>query len=192
VPVPVAFSPAFGSAATTGATTPGVFSGVEFREFGVALGVRPLVGEDDVITLDVVPQVVNPDAKLTAALRVTTGVNPQTTAFETRSLRTSARLEDGQSLLIGGLNSRKSTDSATSTPWVRDVPVLGWLFKRFSVEDEDQELVIVVNPVIVRDPLPNAELWLFPDTGELLGHCIRRHDKSPAAADAASEHATNH
>src|SRR5439155_27374759 len=55
VPVPTAFAPAFGGA---GAATPGVFSSVEFVPFGVQLQIRPLVGDDDTITLDVQPLVV--------------------------------------------------------------------------------------------------------------------------------------
>ena len=65
------------------AATPGVFSSVEFVPFGVQLQIRPLVGENDTITLDVQPLVVTPDAVLTDTIRQSTGAAVATTAFQT-------------------------------------------------------------------------------------------------------------
>ena len=85
----------------------------------------PLVGDDDTITLDVQPLVVTPDAVLTDAIRQSTGTAVATTAFQTRALRTSSRLQDGQALLIGGLLSNNTSTNTASTPGVRDTPILG-------------------------------------------------------------------
>ena len=172
VPVPTAFAPAFGavSATTPGAanTTPGVFSSVEFVPFGVQLQIRPLVGDDDTITLDVQPLVVTPDAVLTDTIRQTTGTSVATTAFQTRALRTSSRLQDGQALLIGGLLSNNTSTNQASTPGVRSVPILGRMFQSFNRNDQDTELIVVVNPVVLRAPLPDVALWAFPARDELL------------------------
>src|SRR5262249_19033640 len=128
VPVPNAFAPAFGTAATgaagtpgNAAATPGVFSSVEFVPFGVQLQVRPLVGDDGTITLDVQPLVVTPDSVLTDSIRQTTGTAVPTTAFQTRALRTSSRLEDGQALLIGGLMSANTSTNQSATPGIKNV-----------------------------------------------------------------------
>ena len=173
VPVPTAFAPAFGTGAATAApgtpaATPGVFSSVEFVPFGVQLQIRPLVGEDDTITLDVQPLVVTPDAVLTDAIRQSTGTAVATTAFQTRALRTSSRLLDGQALLIGGLLSNNTATNTASTPGLRDAPILGRLFRSFNRNDQDTELIVVVNPVILRTPIPDAGLWTFPGRDELL------------------------
>jgi Flp pilus assembly secretin CpaC len=170
VPIPVAaFGPAFGlSTPNAAVTTTGLFSSVEFIPFGVQLEIRPLVGDDDSITLDVQPQVVTPDATLTDTIRQTTGAAQLTTAFQTRSLRTSSRLQDGQALLIGGLLSHTTSNNTASTPGVRDVLGLGWLFKSFNRNDESLELVVMVNSVIVRTPVADGALWSFPDRDELM------------------------
>jgi len=171
VPVPTAFAPAFGAAAATagvGATTPGVFSSVEFVPFGVQLQIRPLVGDDDTITLDVQPLVVTPDAVLTDAIRQSTGTAVATTAFQTRALRTSSRLQDGQALLIGGLLSNSTSTNTASTPGLRDVPILGRLFQGFNRNDQDTELIVIVNPAILRTPVPDVAMWTFPGRDELL------------------------
>ena len=172
VPVPTAFAPAFGAGAASSpggaATTPGVFSSVEFVPFGVQLQIRPLVGDDDTITLDVQPLVVTPDAVLTDAIRQSTGTDVATTAFQTRALRTSSRLQDGQSLVIGGLLSNNSATNTASTPGLRDVPIIGGLFRSFNRNDQSTELIIVVNPVVLRTPVPDAAMWEFPGRDELL------------------------
>ncbi|MBI4887201.1 MAG: pilus assembly protein N-terminal domain-containing protein [Acidobacteria bacterium] len=173
VPVPTAFAPAFGTAAAAGAPgaaqpTPGVFSSVEFVPFGVQLQIRPLVGEDDTITLDVQPLVVTPDAVLTDAIRQSTGAAVATTAFQTRALRTSSRLQDGQALLIGGLLSNSTSTNTASTPGLRGVPILGRLFQGFNRNDQDTELIVVVNPAILRTPVPDVAMWTFPGRDEML------------------------
>jgi Flp pilus assembly secretin CpaC len=182
VPVPTAFAPAFGAVTAApgaaggaggagggqAAATPGVFSSVEFVPFGVQLQIRPLVGEDDTITLDVQPLVVTPDAVLTDAIRQSTGTAVATTAFQTRALRTSSRLQDGQALLIGGLLSNSTSTNTAGTPGIRSVPLLGRLFQSFNRNDQDTELIVVVNPAILRTPVPDVALWTFPSREELL------------------------
>jgi Flp pilus assembly secretin CpaC len=187
VPVPVAFAPAFGNTtaaagaggaaagASSGgaAATPGVFSSVDFVPFGVQLQVRPLVGDDDTITLDVQPMVVTPDAVLTDAIRQSSGTAVATTAFQTRALRTSSRLQDGEALVIAGLVSQNTSSNTASTPVLRRVPILGRLFESFNRNDQDTELVVVVNPVLLRTRAANVAQWSFVDRQELLRAVIQ-------------------
>jgi Flp pilus assembly secretin CpaC len=168
----------------------GVATGsVTFVEFGVNLSVRPLIGENDFITLDVVPQISDPDAALTAQILESSGTNPPTTAFSQRVLRTTSRLRDGQALLIGGLSERSRRDDSGQTPWLHEIPVLGWLFKDFSYADSNRELVIVVHPVIVRDQPEEAQLWVYPEALELLGRSEAMRDENEPEVAANEEEA---
>lgn len=150
----------------------GVFNAVQFVDFGVNLAVRPLVGEQDYITIDFVPEISTPDAALTALLVQATNTNPATFAFESRLLKTSARLADGHTLLVGGLNQQNRSDESRYTPWMAKIPLLGLLFQGFRYSDDDLQVVVMVRPTIVRDPLPDAALWLFPRTTELLENAL--------------------
>ena len=184
VPVPVAFAPAFGTTSSStsstsgssgggqggggGASTPGVFSSVDFVPFGVQLQVRPMVGEDDSITLDVQPMVVTPDSVLTDAIRQSSGTATATTAFQTRALRTSSRLQDGDALLLAGLVSQNSSTNVAANPALRHIPIIGKLFETFNRNDQDTELIVVVNPVLLRTRSTSAGLWSFVDGNEIL------------------------
>jgi Flp pilus assembly secretin CpaC len=141
---------------------------VVFADFGVSLAVRPLVGEDDVVTLDVSPNISTPDFALTAALRASTGETQASTAFETRSLQTTARLRDGQALIVGGLHSGSISEESSFTPGTSRVPGLGWLTKTLNDQSDDLEIVIVVSPTLVREPQPRLALWEFARADELL------------------------
>lgn len=147
----------------------GVFESVQQLPFGIQLAVRPLVDEDGFITMDVAPSVSNPDFALTTLVRTTTGTPQDTVAFAEKNLRTSARVRDGEVLLIGGLQDRTRKDEAGKTPFLADIPLVGWLFQDKKFEDKDRETMISVSPAIVRDPSTKARLWSYPSTSELLG-----------------------
>ena len=166
VPVPVAV--------TVGGGTDQVLNAVEFRDFGVQLTVRPLVEELDseTITLDLQPTVSLPDLDLTAAINNVTGTDTGTTAFETRGTRTHTRLRDGDAMLIGGLISQREETALAKTPGLGDIPLAGWLFRNEVENEEDFELVIVVNPVIVRPERPDAHLWSFAEPADMLADCL--------------------
>lgn len=161
VPVSQFFSP-------TGQGAQGVFGGVTFEQFGVQLSVRPRVGTSDQLTIDLLAQVARPDEQLTAALRAGSDQNVGAPAFQTRSLNTVARLGDGDALLVGGLMSREANDQERGVPILQDIPLLGWLFKGYQIEEDDIELIVIVNPVIVREPIPDLDLWSFPDARDAL------------------------
>ena len=184
VPVPVAV--------TVGGGTDQVLNGVEFRDFGVQLSIRPLVEEVDAetITLDLSPIVSLPDLDLTAAIGAVTGSDTGTTAFETRGTRTHTRLRDGDAMLIGGLISQRVEAAQAKTPGLGDVPGAGWLFRNDAENAEDFELVIVVNPVIVRAERPDARLWSLAQPADALAQCLdqvrgREHRTTPEADDSS-------
>lgn len=177
--VPIQVTQSFANTAVVQVTT-------EFREFGIQLSVRPLVGEDGAITLDVTPQIVNPDPELTRVIGEATGTNPTTVAFDSRSLRTSARLRDGQVMVIGGLLTRRTADRVSRTPVLSSIPLLGDLFRSFGNQDDQTELVILVNPTIVREEPRQLAAWIFPEPPDVL-RAHERPDEEPARDETTDE-----
>lgn len=179
------------SAVTIGGGTDQVFNTVDFRDYGIDLTVRPLVEErsSSRITLDVIPRISTPDLALTEAIGNATGQTSPATAFESRATRTSARVYDGEALVIGGLSLARAQSAQSRTPLLGSVPVLGWLFRNEADDDQESELVIVVTPSVIREPRPEAELWAFPSTEEILERC--RASVSPQDSEAAGEPAVS-
>ena len=158
IPVPTAFATTVG-----GAGPEGVFNGVEFQPFGVRLLVRPLIEPDGRITLDVVPEVVQPDTELTTAIRDATGNDPLTVGFESRALRTTARVARGGALVIGGLLQQSEDSSSSGVPGLSRLPGIGWLFGRESRQARETELIVVVSPQRLHDERPEARVWAHAD-----------------------------
>ena len=136
-----------------------ITTSVVTEEFGIGLAVRPLVGRDGRVTLDLQPEITEPDFDLTADVVAATGSAQETIGFRTRTLRTSARLDDGQALLVGGLQTRSHEGTKSGLPVLGDAPIIGWLFRETAEQQRRTELVLVVTPVVLREPEARALLW---------------------------------
>lgn len=167
--------------------TQGILGRTRYIDYGINLAVRPLVGKDDYITIDFAPEVSTPDAQLTQLLVEATGKNPGTFALESRLLKTSSRLLDGQTLLVGGLAQTERSDENKQAPWLSKLPLLGLLFQGFDYSDDDLEVVVMVRPTIVRDPIPDAGLWAYPGGCELLASALPERPAPPAPAELHPE-----
>ena len=172
VPVPTSYSP---SGVTSGqqGNSGSVFSGTEFKSFGVELNVRALVDDKDRITLDLNPVISLPDTTLTAEIAQSTGSSLNSSAFNTRSMQTSTRLQDGQPLIIGGLISTDNNASHDFVPDANDESLLGKLSETTSKSENNRELIIVVTPNLVREPVNNLRVWQTVDLDSQMASFIQ-------------------
>ena len=75
----------------------------------------------------------------------------------TKSAQTSVILYDGQTTVIGGLNKETTGQSETGVPWLKDIPVLGYLFKSKSNSNTMEEVLIFITPHILKER-PGTEI----------------------------------
>ena len=72
-------------------------------------------------------------------------------------------VRDGETIVIGGILKDTDQDNTSGIPYLKDVPVLGWLFKSWSIQKDLEELVVFITPRIAEagsENLPTAdELW---------------------------------
>ena len=122
-------------ASASGATT------TAFKEAVLQLDVTPQITPDDRIIMDLVVKKDNPDF----AQRVL-GVPP----LDTRSVETTVLVDNGETVVLGGVYERDKSYTKEQVPWLGDVPVLGRLFKQELRTDNNSELLIFVTPKILR------------------------------------------
>jgi pilus assembly protein CpaC len=118
-----------------------------FKPYGVKLQFTPVVNVDGTIDLTVAPEV--------SALDYTNAVNISgytIPAISTRRAETQVVLKSGETFAISGLLDKRTTDLYSKTPGVANVPILGELFKSKGVNHSDNELMVIVTPIIV-DPI---------------------------------------
>ena len=121
---------------------------IEYRNFGVGLEFTPVVLNDDLISMRVVPEVssLTTDASqgaITANGFVVPGIS-------VRRAETTIELGSGQSFAIGGLLQNNVTTQTSRFPGLADLPVLGPLFRSTRFSRNETELVIIVTPTLVR------------------------------------------
>jgi type IV pilus assembly protein PilQ len=81
----------------------------------------------------------------------------------TREAKANVLVRDGETVVLGGILRDETSESELGLPYLRNIPVLGWLFKRVTAKKEFQELMVFITPRILEsgsENLPNAEnLW---------------------------------
>ena len=70
-------------------------------------------------------------------------------AINTQEADLELNINDGETLVIGGIKKRLESTNEGGLPGIKDVPVLGWLFKTKSKTTEDTELLIFITPKII-------------------------------------------
>jgi pilus assembly protein CpaC len=118
---------------------------IEYKKYGVSLAFTPLVLGDGKISIDVTPEVSEPD--YTTAVQFSGFVIPGITA---RRASTRIELADGQSFAIAGLLSERVRESVSKFPLLGDIPILGALFRSTSFVKNETELIIIVTPHLVK------------------------------------------
>jgi len=131
---------------TNGTTNP--FQTIERQDVGITLKIKPQINEGNSIRLDVEQEVSSIAASATSASDIITNK---------RSIKTSAMIEDGQVLVLGGLMEDTFTDQISKTPILGDVPILGKLFRSTTTTKKKQNLMVFIHPVIMRDVLSGDE-----------------------------------
>ncbi|MGE0045127.1 MAG: type II and III secretion system protein family protein [Hyphomonadaceae bacterium] len=138
---------------------------VEFKPFGVGLGVTPIVLSGGRISLRLTTEV----SELTTEGAISTGDTPirnpdgTTTiirgitipALQVRRADTTVEMPSGGALVIGGLIQERTRHAFEGIPGVMNSPILGSLFRSRDFINSETELVIIVTPYLVRPTNPN-------------------------------------
>ncbi len=117
---------------------------VAFKEAVLQLDVTPQITPDDRIIMDLEINKDNPDWS-----RSVLGTPP----IDTRSIKTNVLVDNGETVVLGGVFEREKTFNKEQVPWLGDVPVLGRLFKKEARNDQNTELLIFVTPKILKTNL---------------------------------------
>ena len=146
--------PTISSQATSGIQTggnTGIIQTVQYRKTGIMLNVRPVVYSDDRVDIELRQEV-------SEALPVGADSAVSSPAIFNRSYSTSLSLKDGSAILIAGLMSQRDTVGDSGVPYLKDVPVLGNLFKTQKRGNNKTELVLMIVPYIVESDAQAEEL----------------------------------
>jgi pilus assembly protein CpaC len=128
---------------------------IEYKNFGVSVDFTPTVLNGNRISIKVRPEV----SELTQVGAITlNGVTVP--ALNVRRAETTVELGSGESFAIAGLFQNNGSNTVDGLPFLKDVPILGALFRSTSFQRNESELVIIVTPIIVRPTEQQAAMHL--------------------------------
>ena len=125
--------------ASSGATT------VQFKKAVLSLKATPQITPDNRIILDL-----NVKKDSVGTIVVTSG-GVNVPSIDTRTIQTQVLVNDGQTVVLGGILETTHRNTANKVPFLGDIPVLGNVFKTTTKTNDKDELLIFVTPKIVRE-----------------------------------------
>jgi len=135
----------------------GSSTSVEYKSYGIKLNISPMIISDKRIQLGLKFDI----SELGESDTIGAADAPTAKAYPliTRTVSTQLHLEDGETLAIGGLIKKKSSEDLAKFPWLGDVPILGAFFRHKttttgagSAGKDDTELFITLTPKIIYTP----------------------------------------
>lgn len=125
---------------TTGSNNANPFQQVDRQEVGIKLKVTPQINEGDAVQLTIEQEV----SSVSGATSVDITINK-------REIKTTVIVDDGGTIVLGGLIDEDVQESMSKVPLLGDIPILGHLFKSTSTTKRKRNLMVFLRPTIVRD-----------------------------------------
>lgn len=164
-------------------TGTGTSIGVEFKTYGIALNFQPVVLDENRISLTVKTEV----SELTSdgAVTISTLTIP---ALRVRRASTTLEIPSGGAMVLGGLIKDDVKQALSGTPGLLNLPILGTLFRSRDFQRSQSELVIFVQPLVVR-PVAAAKLERpdrnFAPSNDAAGYFLGRLNRMYRTVDRA-------
>ena len=117
---------------------------VSFKKANLSLKVKPQITPDGRITMTLDINKDTPNTKIATG----TGV-----AIDTKHVKTEVLVENGGTVVIGGIYTQTVQENTQRIPFFGDLPYIGWLFKNREWIDDKSELLVFITPKIVADGL---------------------------------------
>jgi general secretion pathway protein D len=132
---------------TTGSANSNPFQSVDRKEVGIKLKVTPQINEGDAVQLLIEQEV----SSISGATSVDVIINK-------REIKTSVIVDDGGTIVLGGLIDEDVQESVSKVPLLGDIPILGHLFKSTSTTVRKRNLMVFIRPTIIRDGVTMNEI----------------------------------
>lgn len=136
-----------------GTSRPSVYSNdfvsIDRQDIGISLKVTPRINQEDVLTLEIEQKVENISDSTVDSSSGASGASDIIT--NKREIKTTALVRDDRVLVLGGLMADSLAATDKGVPFLRDIPIIGRLFKGTSRKVVKKNLMVFIHPRILRD-----------------------------------------
>lgn len=134
----------------TSQTTP--FQTYNRQDIGILLRVRPQIAHNGTVKLTVYQEVSNLENQNALVIAA------QGYTINKRNIESNIIVDDGQLFVIGGLIDDNYTDLSDGVPFLKDIPLIGQLFRYDAKAREKRNLMVFLRPYIIKDAKAGEEL----------------------------------
>jgi general secretion pathway protein D len=120
---------------------------IQYGDVGIILDVLPHINRDGLVIMDVAPEI---SALTSTSIPVSELVSAPVIAK--RSAQSRVAIENGQTIVIGGLMEDRLTKSISKVPLLGDIPIIRWAFQRETMSKTKTELLIFLTPHVAPAP----------------------------------------
>jgi type IV pilus assembly protein PilQ len=124
-------------------------NGFEWKEIGVVFEVTPHVNNDEFVTLDVKPTVSSSGTPVVFE-------NTSLPLISKEEASTSVMIRTGDTLVIAGLVQDTVIKSDKRVPWIAEIPIIGWPFRKKEFNDTKTDLLVFITPYILNSEASNG------------------------------------
>lgn len=121
-----------------------ILQSIQYRNTGVILNIEPVINSNRRVELTVSQEV--------SAAQANDLSGVQSPLILTRAIQTTLSLNDGETVLLGGMIQENFSKGDTGVPYLKDIPLLGNLFKSGSSSVDRTELIVLITPYIIDGP----------------------------------------
>ncbi|WP_223787855.1 type IV pilus secretin family protein [Marinicella meishanensis] len=130
-------------------------------EQSTSSGATSISFKDAVLSLNVVP-LITPDERIDLTLlvaqdsigeEISTSLGGSVPSIDTRSVETRVLVNNGQTVVLGGIYEQIRRTTKSKVPVLGDIPGIGGLFRNKAIQDDKAELLIFVTPTIIKESL---------------------------------------
>ncbi|WP_374032656.1 hypothetical protein [Bdellovibrio bacteriovorus] len=119
----------------------------QFEDATIKLAIKPFISPaSNQIRMEIKQQV----AQLSTA-STPKAFQDSTQPLAKRSLKTVINVNNGDTVVLGGLMKEQDQESVTKVPLLGDIPIIGWLFKSRTIVKDKTNMVVFLTPKIVRN-----------------------------------------
>jgi len=136
-----------GSTTTSGGGSTTTDYEVELKEYGITLEIKPIVSVNNMINVGLNVEITEVDTSNQLTLSSTIS----TPGFTERSAQTELSVPSGQTVFLAGMIKSYNKNNKSQVPFLGNIPVLGAIFRKKDLEQQDTEIVISLTPTIINN-----------------------------------------
>jgi len=128
----------------------GVYNSYQQQQVGITLKVKPLINQDGLVVMDIF-QEASVQGPPGTAVTINNSLVP---VSNQRQASATVAVKDHDTIILGGMISTSQTKTKSGVPYLKDIPLLGNLFRSSANTEQRVELIVLLRPTVL--PTPEA------------------------------------